>query len=79
MACERAFLSVLDATCHSPIGALATIDGDMLTLRAELLSEDGHGHVSGDASGVDGYALARDLALALLDRAPASVRLGFGG
>lgn len=79
VACERAFLAEIDATCHSPVGALAAIDGEMVTLRAELLSADGREHVAGDASGVDGGALARDLARALLDRAPASVRAGFGG
>jgi hydroxymethylbilane synthase len=77
--CERAFLAALDATCQSPVGALATIDGELLTLRGELFSEDGAEHVAGDASGADGEALARDLASALLERAPAAVRAGFGG
>ena len=77
--CERAFLAALDATCHSPVAALATVDGDLLALRAELFSEDGAEHVAGDAAGPDGEALARDLAAALLERAPAAVRAGFGG
>jgi len=77
--CERALLAALDATCHSPVAALATIDGDTVTLRAELLSEDGAEHIVADASGPDGELLARDLARALLDRAPPSVRAGFGG
>jgi hydroxymethylbilane synthase len=77
--CERALLAALDATCHSPVAALATIEGDVVTLRAELLSEDGAEHVAADASGPEGEALARDLARALLDRAPAAVRAGFGG
>ncbi|HEX4695293.1 hydroxymethylbilane synthase [Sphingomonas sp.] len=77
--CERALLAALDATCHSPVAALAMIDGDVVTLRAELLSEDGAEHVAADASGGDGEALARDLARALLDRAPPAVRAGFGG
>jgi hydroxymethylbilane synthase len=76
--CERAFLATLDATCHSPIAALATIAGDSVTLRAELLSEDGGDHVAGDASGPDGDALARDLASALLERATPAIRAGFG-
>ena len=45
--CERALLAALDATCHSPVAALATIDGDTVTLRAELFSEDGAEHVAG--------------------------------
>ena len=77
--CERALLAALDATCHSPVAALATILGDTITLRAELFSEDGAEHVAADASGTDGEILARDTARALLDRAPPSVRAGFGG
>ncbi|MGN6818863.1 MAG: hydroxymethylbilane synthase [Sphingomonas sp.] len=77
--CERAFLAALGATCHSPVGALAMTDGDTLTLRGELFSEDGAEHVAGDAAGLDGEALARDLATALLERATPAVRAGFGG
>lgn len=76
---ERAFLAALDATCHSPIAALATIADDIVTLRSELLSEDGGEHVAGDASGQDGEALARDLASALFERATPAIRAGFGG
>lgn len=76
---ERAFLAALDATCHSPIAALATIADDMVTLRAELLSEDGGEYVAGDASGADGEALARDLARALFERATPAIRAGFAG
>jgi hydroxymethylbilane synthase len=76
---ERAFLAALDATCHSPIAALATIADDIVTLRAELLSEDGGEHVAGDASGPDGEALARDLANALFERATPAIRAGFAG
>jgi len=77
--CERALLAALDATCHSPVGALATVAGDRVVLRAELLSEDGAEHVAGETSGVDGEALAADLARDLLARASPAVRAGFGG
>lgn len=77
--CERALLAALVATCHSPVAALARIAGDAVTLRAELFSEDGAEHVAAEASGPDGEALAHDLARDLLDRAPPSVRAGFGG
>jgi hydroxymethylbilane synthase len=77
--CERALLAALDATCHSPVAALATIAGETITLSAELYSEDGAEHVAGDVSGTDGAALARDLASALLEHAPTAVRSGFGG
>ena len=77
--CERALLATLDATCHSPVAALATVENGALRLRAELLSEDGADHVAGDATGNDGDVLARDLASALLDRASPAIRAGFGG
>jgi hydroxymethylbilane synthase len=77
--CERALLAALDATCHSPVAALATLSGETLRLRAELLTEDGADHVAADAEGADGEALAAGLARALLDTAPPAVRAGFGG
>ncbi len=75
---ERALLAALHADCHSPVAALAQIAGDQVTLRAELLSEDGSEHVTGEASGpVADTALAERLARDLLDRAPAAVRALF--
>ncbi|MEG9861849.1 MAG: hydroxymethylbilane synthase [Parvularculales bacterium] len=38
---ERAFLGALDGSCHTPIGALATLSGTRLRLRGQLLSLDG--------------------------------------
>ena len=71
---ERALLASLGADCHSPVAALATLAGDTLLLRAELLSEDGALHVEsytkGSDPGIVGATLARDL----LDRAPDAVR-----
>jgi hydroxymethylbilane synthase len=54
------------------VAALATIVGAQITLRAELLAEDGSAHVSGTATGDAGTAEA--LAQELLDRAPPAVR-----
>ena len=72
---ERALLAALQADCHSPVAGLATLDGDRLTLRAELLAEDGSAHVAGAVHGAPGDSgLAQDLARDLLDRAPGSVR-----
>jgi len=42
---ERAVLEALGGTCHSPIAALAQIEGNSITLRAEILSPDGREHV----------------------------------
>ena len=38
---ERAFLKVLDGSCRTPIGGLATLDGDRLEFRGEVLRPDG--------------------------------------
>lgn len=38
---ERAFLAVLDGSCRTPIGGLATVDGDVLTLQGIVLKPDG--------------------------------------
>jgi hydroxymethylbilane synthase len=80
VAAERALLAALRADCHSPVAALATIEGGILTLEAELLSEDGAEHVHGAIEGAPldhelPVALARDL----LDRAPPAVRRLFEG
>lgn len=42
---ERTVLEALGGTCHSPIAALAQIEGDRIILRAEILSPDGNEHV----------------------------------
>ncbi|WP_213979530.1 hydroxymethylbilane synthase [Sphingomonas sp. dw_22] len=77
---ERALLAALKADCHSPVAALATLEGAILTIEAELLSEDGTEHVHGQIEGAPldpelSAALARDL----LDRAPPGVRRLFEG
>lgn len=38
---ERAYLGVLDGSCRTPIGGLATLDGDQLTLRGTILKPNG--------------------------------------
>lgn len=38
---ERAALSVLDGSCHTPIGAYATLDGDDMFLRISVAALDG--------------------------------------
>lgn len=53
---ERAVLAALSADCHSPVAALATIEGGTLRLRAEILSEDGSEHVRLDRPGLAGNA-----------------------
>ena len=41
LAAERAFLAVLDGSCRTPIGGLATLDGDVLTMRGVIVRPDG--------------------------------------
>lgn len=77
---ERALLAALKADCHSPVAALAVIEGAIMTLRAELLSEDGSVHVTAQEAGaptdpVLPIAVARDL----LFRAPPAIRALFAG
>lgn len=80
VAAERALLAALKADCHSPVAALATIEGAIMTLRAELLSEDGSVHVYAQEAGAPSdpalpIAVARDL----LVGAPEEIRRLFGG
>ena len=77
VAVERALLATLAADCHSPVAALAVIEGNAVRLRAQLLTERGDESVEGELLGGDevGDTLARDL----LARAPAAVRRLFAG
>jgi len=60
---ERAFLEVLDGSCRTPIAGLATLDGDTIHLRGEVLSLDGRiRHADAlDGSAKDAEALGREL------------------
>lgn len=68
---ERAFLRRLDGSCQTPIAGLATLDGDRMTLRGEILRPDGSEVVAGVRDGLasDGAAMGTDLAEELLSRA----------
>ncbi len=77
---ERALLATLQADCHSPVAALARIDGDTMTIDAELFSEDGQAHIAGHESGAAGdIGVAQTLAARLLANAPAPIARLFGG
>lgn len=41
LACERAFLAVLDGSCRTPIGGLAEVDGDGVRFRGIIIKPDG--------------------------------------
>lgn len=75
VAAERAFTLALGGTCHSPIAALATVDGSIVHVRCEILSEDGAERVRDEASFVVGDLDApAALARAMLGRAPLAIR-----
>lgn len=48
---ERAFLAVLDGSCRTPIGGLATLDGETLHFRGIVLKPDGSETHQEEASG----------------------------
>ena len=48
---ERALTAALDATCHTPVAALGTVDGDALTLRAFASLPDGSEWVRDELTG----------------------------
>lgn len=58
VATERAMLAALDGTCRTPIGGLATLDGDRLTLDGLLVWPDGSGLQRFQRSGDRGDAIA---------------------
>lgn len=70
LAAERAFLGALDGSCETPIAGLATLDGDILTLKGEILRTDGSESVADQISGpiADGPELGRSLAERLLSQ-----------
>ncbi|MEJ7934273.1 hydroxymethylbilane synthase [Sphingobium sp. AN558] len=77
---ERMLLRGLNGTCHSPIAALARVEGDGLFLRAEIISPDGQETVREEARMSRGdYAAAECVGQKLLDRASPALRALFGG
>jgi hydroxymethylbilane synthase len=72
---ERAFTRALNASCHSPVAALALLDDGELHMRAQLFSVDGSEMIEDKAvfeCGDDDWP--RKLALRMLEAAPASIR-----
>ncbi len=71
LAAERTFLAALDGSCETPIGGLATLSGDTLRLRGEILSADGSIVLTDDQSGPveTGPDMGRTMAEKLLSQA----------
>jgi hydroxymethylbilane synthase len=77
---ERRLLAGLGGTCRSAVAALATLEGDTIRLRAEILSPDGFEIQSCDTHFPAGDSAAPlDLARQMLDQASLSLREHFGG
>ena len=77
---ERAFCRALGGTCHSPVAALATVEGDEIVFACEILSEDGSEHVARRANfAVGDLATPEALAAELLAEAPPTIRQLFEG
>ncbi|WP_265587415.1 hydroxymethylbilane synthase [Sphingomicrobium arenosum] len=71
---ERAFTAALGGDCHSPVAALAKMDGDRARLRAALYAEDGSDEISRDVTlAAEDHAGAATLARTMLAEAPASI------
>jgi hydroxymethylbilane synthase len=76
---ERGFLAGLGGTCHSPVAALALINGDRVTFRAEIMTEDGNEIEEGgfEAPLADAPALVATLAADMLADAGPALRALF--
>ena len=79
MGLERAFLARLGADCHSSVAALATVDGERIAFRAEIIAPDGTERVTGggDFAATDAAAGVEAVAAALLARASPTLRALF--
>lgn len=63
---ERAFLQAIGAGCHTPVGALSTVQADSISLHAQLFTDDGSHRVEGVERGTDPLELGARLAKRLL-------------
>ncbi len=73
---ERGFLAALGGSCHSPVAAHAAMDGDGVTFRAEIMTEDGSEVRRGGftASAAEAPARVAGLAAQLLGEATPALR-----
>jgi hydroxymethylbilane synthase len=73
LACERAFLAVLDGSCRTPIAGHAMLKGDAISFRGMILRPDGSQAFETSRTGNrrDAVALGADAGAELKRRAPA--------
>ena len=81
LACERAFLEVLDGSCRTPIAGHARVDGVQISFRGLVLAEDGSDAVETLAHGPldSAEVTGRDAGHDLMARAPARLLAAFRG
>jgi hydroxymethylbilane synthase len=72
LACERAFLGVLDGSCRTPIAGHAVLDGDAISFRGMILRPDGSEAYETSRAGNrrDATTLGADAGAELKRRAP---------
>ncbi|MFK8014959.1 MAG: hydroxymethylbilane synthase, partial [Gammaproteobacteria bacterium] len=68
LAAERSFCLALGASCTSPVAALATLDGDDVTLTTRVAAPDGSTLLEERVRGGNANALGEQAAAALIDR-----------
>ena len=80
LACERAFLTVLDGSCRTPIAGYARMHGGDLEFRGLILKPDGSDAVETISTGGpdDAAELGAEAGHALLARSPSDVAAQFG-
>ena len=78
VAAERAMLAALDGSCRTPIGGLATIAGERLSLKALLLTPDGAAERRGQIAGPVAAAVALGSELGARLRRDAGPEFGLG-
>lgn len=73
LACERAFLAVLDGSCRTPIAGHATLTGDRLAFRGRVLRTDGSQawDVAAEGPAAEAATLGAEAGRDLLARVPA--------
>ena len=59
---ERSFLKAIEAGCHTPVGALAYLEGDEIEIHGQLFSDDGGRMVEAIMTGSDPLELGQILA-----------------
>jgi hydroxymethylbilane synthase len=74
LACERAFLAILDGSCRTPIAGHAVVEGENLSFTGLILPPDGRESHEVSASGRAGDAAAIGRAAGLEVRAKAGTR-----